>query len=62
MSETISGDSDIWLHAKDAIKEITTVTHYGRKNPAYAIERLGAIIASAEYEIKLLWEIQNDKA
>lgn len=62
MSEFKPGDSDIWIHAKDAMQKIALVCFAGRDNPEFAIERLKAIIVSIEYEINLLKEIPNDKA
>jgi len=62
MSELTSGDSDICTQIDNAMRSIFSIAYYGRKNPAYGIERLGGIIALAEYEIKLLKEIKNDKA
>ena len=62
MSEFKPGDSDICIQTKNAMQQIGLLSFSGRKNPAYAIERLGVIIASAYYEIKLLKEQRNDKA
>lgn len=58
MSELENGDSDIIIHSKDAMREISMLAYYSRKNPSFAIERLGAIIACAEYEMDLLNKMQ----
>jgi len=54
--------TDITISTKEATRDILNIIHYNTpETNAYAIERLGAIIACADFERDLLRDIQKNK-
>lgn len=56
MSKWKEGDSLISSSSDRALDGIQSLALYSRSNPALGIERLGAIIANAQFEKDLLLE------